>query len=99
MLLIIIKLATKLLYLYIPCFSYYTVTATCGAPGVRLANFADGNCRTHWDCENGHPHPVCCPDGQGFDVFISQCVPDLNCIHGCPKEYSRKYQKLLKQLL
>ncbi|XP_060577495.1 uncharacterized protein LOC132734718 [Ruditapes philippinarum] len=63
--------------------------ATCGAPGVRLANFADGNCRTHWDCEHGHPHPVCCPDGQGFDVFTSRCVPDRNCIHECPKEYSR----------
>lgn len=62
--------------------------ATCGGTGVRLNNFPDGNCRTHWDCENGHPHPVCCPDGQGFDVFKLQCVPDTSCTHSCPGEYS-----------
>ncbi|XP_045168867.2 uncharacterized protein LOC123531719 [Mercenaria mercenaria] len=62
--------------------------ATCGAPGIRLAHFADENCRTHWDCENGHPHPVCCPAGQGFDVFRSECVPNASCTHPCPNEYS-----------
>ncbi|KAL4222146.1 hypothetical protein ACF0H5_018186 [Mactra antiquata] len=62
--------------------------ATCKGPNAQYANVDDGNCRTFWDCENGHPHPVCCPRGQGFDVFKATCVLDPNCLQDCPKDYS-----------
>lgn len=73
------------------------LSATCAGGGVRYADFPDGNCRTHWDCETGHPHPVCCSDGQGFNVFSSRCVPDPTCRDACPREYqgNRKHGHVL----
>jgi hypothetical protein len=67
---------------------YNLLPASCRNQGLRYANFPDGNCRTHWDCDTGHPHPVCCPNGQGFDVLTSACVVDPACTDICPKEYS-----------
>ncbi|XP_052256484.1 uncharacterized protein LOC127861844 [Dreissena polymorpha] len=47
----------------------------------------DGNCRTYWNCEDRRPHPVCCPDGQGYDIQANRCVPNVGCRDQCPREY------------
>ncbi|KAH3715884.1 uncharacterized protein LOC127856589 isoform X2 [Dreissena polymorpha] len=61
--------------------------ATCRSGIIQASNFPDGNCLTYWNCTSGHPHPVCCPQGQGFNVFTSACDRNTKCIDTCPKEY------------
>ncbi|XP_052801226.1 uncharacterized protein LOC128231955 isoform X3 [Mya arenaria] len=62
--------------------------ATCQGGGVNASSFPDGNCRTYWDCTSGHQHPVCCPQGEGFNVFSSTCEPDATCLGTCPTAYA-----------
>ena len=69
---------------------YLFYPATCRGGQSTAANFADGNCRTYWDCAQGHPHPVCCKPDHRFDVFTLSCIPDVNCTDECPMEYTGK---------
>ncbi|XP_045168233.2 uncharacterized protein LOC123531392 [Mercenaria mercenaria] len=58
----------------------------CLVPGTKTEFFDDGNCVTYWNCEDLHPHPVCCPEGQGYDV-IQGCIDNRLCKHKCPDQY------------
>ncbi|XP_052248367.1 uncharacterized protein LOC127856296 isoform X2 [Dreissena polymorpha] len=60
----------------------------CNVPGARTQPFYDGNCRTYWNCEAGHPHPVCCPPGQAYDSERGVCENSAQCRDECPPEYS-----------
>ncbi|KAL4222139.1 hypothetical protein ACF0H5_018179 [Mactra antiquata] len=58
----------------------------CMRLGQATDFFDDGNCKTYWDCEDRHPHPVCCPDGMGY-VRDQGCVAMPNCRDKCPRQY------------
>ncbi|XP_053373777.1 uncharacterized protein LOC123531382 [Mercenaria mercenaria] len=58
----------------------------CLVPGTKTEFFDDRNCVTYWDCEERHPHPVCCPEGQGYDV-IRGCINNPLCKDECPPQY------------
>ncbi|XP_060577542.1 uncharacterized protein LOC132734721 isoform X7 [Ruditapes philippinarum] len=62
----------------------------CSVPGARTQPFYDGNCRTYWDCQSGHAHPLCCMSGTSYDVDKGRCKDDPMCTDSCPSEYKTK---------
>ncbi|XP_053373770.1 uncharacterized protein LOC123532644 isoform X6 [Mercenaria mercenaria] len=62
----------------------------CAITGARTMPFYDGNCRSYWNCEGGHAHPVCCRSGMSYDVAKGHCKQDPTCTDHCPSEYTAK---------
>ncbi|XP_060603928.1 uncharacterized protein LOC132756707 isoform X2 [Ruditapes philippinarum] len=58
----------------------------CVGKGNQTEFFDDGNCVTFWDCEDFTPHPVCCPEGQGYDA-VRGCINNPLCKDICPDQY------------
>jgi hypothetical protein len=65
---------------------YYPHTDACVGKGNQTEFFDDGNCVTFWDCEDFTPHPVCCPEGQGYDA-VRGCINNPLCKDICPDQY------------
>ncbi|XP_060577491.1 uncharacterized protein LOC132734715 [Ruditapes philippinarum] len=61
-------------------------TDACVGKGNQTEFFDDGNCVTFWDCEDFNPHPVCCPEGQGYDA-VRGCINNPLCRDICPDQY------------
>ena len=72
------------------CVMLFNLTEICAGRGVETLYFPDGNCKTYWNC-TGSPHPVCCKDGMGYDMFSGRCVVNSSCTDPCPTNYQGRW--------
>ncbi|KAJ8299032.1 hypothetical protein KUTeg_023092 [Tegillarca granosa] len=51
------------------------------------------NCRSYWECSNGHSLEKCCPKGQAYSS-LGRCVPDDTCETLCGQEIEKPIESV-----